>query len=377
MGLLFRLGLLIAALLAGLQGACAPCVLHAPGAAVPEWRQPDGGAAADGYRAMELRPPLRLLWQADLGAAPAGGPLVYGAVVAQASTRPSVHAFERLSGGRLGRCGLEAQLLGGPALAAGALLLPGGGSRPALRALDIRSRVQRWSRPGRYCGVLAATEDTLIAVGEAGTVAALAAADGHDLWRFDSGDRMRVNATALGTAVYIGTSAGRVLRLELASGEVMWERQLDSSVRVRPLARGARVYVGTRSGRIAALNAATGTLEWEQVLGAIPAPALALADTVLVAAAADRRLYGLVARTGAVRWEQATGGVVGSPPVVAGSTAFCASSDGRLYAVRAADGEVLWQIDLDAPVMQPLAVGPGFVAVTTEKGTLYVFGADR
>ena len=319
-------------------------------------------------------PPLQLLWERNIDAPPSGGVLFAGSLALQLTTSPSLHAFDRHSGARLGKQGYD-EMACGPGVLAGELFLLGElGDGAGLRALDRRTLKERWRHPGTYCQPPATRGDTLVVVGEQGVIQALHIVDGRPLWRAELGDRVRIGLALGEDRVFAGTIAGDLVALALADGAEHWRRALGEGLRSRPLFAGEFLYTATAAGRIVAVRSDSGQVVWEQSLGALPTEGLALGAGVLVVGCVDRQLYGLDAATGAVRWRFATEGVVRSSPQVTAQTVYGASSDGHLYALELESGHLLWKYRLDGPVLAPVAVGDGVVGVASEKRTLYVFG---
>jgi outer membrane protein assembly factor BamB len=325
-------------------------------------------------RATGPEPPLQLLWEHNIDAPPLGGVLFAGSLALQLTTSPSLHAFDRQTGARLGKRGYD-EMACGPGVLAGELFLLGElGDKAGLRALDRRTLEERWRHAGTYCQAPAVRGDTLLVVGEQGAIRALHTADGSLLWRAELGDRVRVGPALGVDRVFAGTIKGDLVALALADGAEHWRQALGEGLRSRPLFAGEHLYTATAAGRIVAVRSDSGQIVWEQSLGALPTEGLALGAGVLVVGCVDRHLYGLDAKTGVERWRFPTEGVVRSSPQVTAQTVYGASSDGHLYALELESGRLLWKYRLDGPVLAPVTVGDGVVGVASEKQTLYVFG---
>ena len=366
-----RMGFLWALILAV---GCGPKLFFLAGVGENDWGQTGGRADGRAFRPKGVDPPVQLLWSRSLNAAPMGGALFAGGLLLQPSARPSLYAFDRLSGQRLGKQGFDEAICGAPALAGEVLILAVDGREARLRGIDRRTRKERWNYPGRFCTDLAVVGDTLLAAEEGGTLVALDATDGRELWTAEIGGRLRVGPSAAGGGVYVGNGSGELVAVEAVSGAERWRHSLESGVRVRPVVREDRVFAGTAAGRIAAFDGLSGEKIWAAELGTLPAPGMALGAETLVVGAADRRIYGLDPDSGTERWRFETDGAVRGAPVATGATAYCGSSDGHLYALELASGRLLWKYRLDGPALVSAALGRRSVVITSEKGTIHVFG---
>jgi outer membrane assembly lipoprotein YfgL len=141
--------------------------------------------------------------------------------------------------------------------------------------------------------------------GGAGTVAAIDAETGRDVWRASL-------ATPLATGVGSdGDTAAVVTRdnglVALSDGRERWRVQLPAQVFTAPLVAGKRVFVVTAERTVLAYDGATGARLWVQSRPGEPlvlrqgGVLLAVGDTLVVGLSG--RLTGLNPQNGAVRWE--------------------------------------------------------------------------
>jgi len=320
-------------------------------------------------------PPLSLLWQQKMDAPPLGAALFSGSLALQLSTSATLYAFDRHSGERVGKRGLDGEVCGAPAVVGDLVLIAGLGKDAAMIALDRRTQKERWRHEGTFCLPPAVRNDTVVGAGEDGALHALLAESGEKIWQVELVDeRLRVAPVISGNLLLVGTARGRLYALDMADGEERWQRELDSGVRTTPLVADGRIWVGSATGRIASLELESGRRLWTSELGALPAAGLALTQGILVVGAVDRNVYGLDAESGEEVWRFETEGVVRSSPAATRTTVYCASSDGHLYALMAATGRLLWKFRLEGPVLEPVAIGGDVVVVATEKKMLYAFG---
>jgi len=369
---MLRSGGILGALL--LLVGCGAKVFFLPGESDSEWGQ--AGRLADGraFLGTGPRPPLQLLWEQQLDAPPVGSALFSGGLVLQLTTAPSLYAFDRDRGQRLGKRGFDADVCAPPVLVGRMLVFSTLGRDAALQGFDRQTQKMRWSLAGVFCAPLVARGDTLVAAGEEGIVRALAAGTGEELWQARIGGRVRAAPSAGGRRVYVGAADGTVVALAAGTGEELWRRRLEEGGRTRPAADQDRIFAGTAAGRVVAFDPASGEMLWRTSLDARPGPGLALGPQILAVGTVDRRVYGLDPETGSVRWAFETEGVVRGTPAATRETIFCGSSDGYLYALESASGRLQWKYRLDGPAITDVALGEGMVVIASENRTLYVFG---
>jgi outer membrane protein assembly factor BamB len=160
-------------------------------------------------------------------------------------------------------------------------------------------------------------------------VAALAADDGHLLWRADLGDSeltaaifARVRGRGL---LFLGSSSGSLYALSAKTGDLVWRKTELDCVRSQPafLSAGdhALLLTASKFGTVRGLDATTGQERWQfhtgdRVTGS-PAVLASPVPRVFIGSY-DRRLHALRALDGAPEWYVGTrGGVYSSPALIA------------------------------------------------------------
>lgn len=325
----------------------------------------------------------------DVGAPAGGGLLRAGDGVVAAGAR-------RLAAvGGDGRLRWEAEGCAFAALAGGAVLAAAGGT---LRAHAPRSGRPLWTRalPGMTpVAAVSASRGPLVLV-ERDAVTALDPGSGRTLWRFEPPGASRLQVSAFGGLLVVGTDAallygvdaagrlawrlrapGPVLRppvaaagaclapcgadpgaallaVDPATGARRWEAPLDVSGGVAVVPWAGRVAVaGTEAGDpiVTALERG-GAVAWSAAPPLAGAVAAVAAGPVLVLRDAAGALAAL-GRDGGVRWSRpAPAGARrarGAAPVVVRATALCPAID-AIEAVDARSGDLVGAIPGPAPV---------------------------
>jgi outer membrane assembly lipoprotein YfgL len=197
--------------------------------------------------------------------------------------------------------------------------------------------------------------DTVTVAASDGTVAALDARTGVDLWRAQVGAPITAGVGSDGRIAAVVTSANEVVALE--AGRVLWRQKLPAQAYTAPLVAGGRVFVATADRSVTALDGASGTKLWTQQR---PGDALVLKQSGVLLAVNDTlvlgqsgHLLGLNPANGSVRWDAAIATARGTNDVerlidlVAGVSRVGDSVCARAFqsgvgCVDAARGQVLW-----------------------------------
>ncbi|HEX6705456.1 MAG TPA: outer membrane protein assembly factor BamB [Albitalea sp.] len=147
--------------------------------------------------------------------------------------------------------------------------------------------------------------------GTDGTVLALEADTGRELWRGSVGNKLGAGVGSDGRFAAVVTREGDLVTLE--AGRVLWRKPLAMRVTTTPLVAGERVFVLGGDRSVHAFDALDGTRLWSVQR---PSDPLTLAQGGVIAAFKDTLLAGQGAKlagfdplNGEVRWEV----TVGSP----------------------------------------------------------------
>lgn len=141
--------------------------------------------------------------------------------------------------------------------------------------------------------------------GASGTVAALDAETGRDLWRTSLSEPLATGVGASGDTAAVVTQENGLIAL--VDGQQRWRVQLPAKVFTAPLVAGGRVFVVTADRTVLAFDGSTGTRLWTQSRPGEPlvlsqaGALLAVGDTLVVGLSG--RLAGLNPQNGSVRWE--------------------------------------------------------------------------
>jgi outer membrane assembly lipoprotein YfgL len=138
-----------------------------------------------------------------------------------------------------------------------------------------------------------------------GTVAAIDARTGLDIWRTSIGTGLAAGVGSDGRFAAAVTQGNELVVLD--AGQELWRQKLSALSFTAPLVAGARVFVLSADRAVTAFDAASGRKLWVQSRAGEPlvlrqaGVMLAVGDTLVVGLSG--RLVGMNPSTGASRWE--------------------------------------------------------------------------
>jgi outer membrane assembly lipoprotein YfgL len=152
-----------------------------------------------------------------------------------------------------------------------------------------------------------ARNDAFVVAGGDGSIVALSARDGAQLWRGSAGARLSAGVGSDGRFAAVVTRDNELVVLD--QGTVKWRAQLGSLVATAPLVAGERVFVMGVDRVVQAYDALDGRFLWtlrrpgEALTLSQPGVVAPFKDTLLVGQ--GQRLTGVDPTRGSVRWEVA------------------------------------------------------------------------
>jgi outer membrane protein assembly factor BamB len=298
-----------------------------PATAMSDWTQPGGKAAhRAGHAALSATP--QRVWSASIGAGE--------------GRRSRISAAPVVAGGRVFAMDSD-----GSVTATGT-----GGDRLWQADLD--------GAAGLTGGGLATDGARVYATTGAGTLVALDAGSGAELWRQRFDAPVGAAPAIEDGRVFVVARDGSAWGVEAATGKVAWIGQGTPAIAGKvgagaPAVAGDRVILPFSSGEVRAVARADGTLLWSgEVAGRRLGRAFAtlrdftgdpvIAGDTVYAATSAGRLAALDLGTGVPRWEAKEGAQGPVWPV--GDTLFLVSDENRLVRLDAGTGATVWAVDL-------------------------------
>jgi len=174
----------------------------------------------------------------------------------------------------------------------------------ALMGTQLVWSAQLGAAPGTVVSPLAVGGRVYV-VGASGTVAALDAESGKDVWRLSVGAPLATGVGSDGETAAVITQENELVAI--VAGKESWRVRLSARSFTAPLVAGRRVFVVTADRAVSAFDGQTGARLWTQSRPGEPlvlrqaGVLLAVGDTLV--AGLSGRLTGLNPQNGAVRWE--------------------------------------------------------------------------
>jgi outer membrane protein assembly factor BamB len=260
-------------------------------------------------------------------------------------------------------------------------------------AFSIKTRTgkARWKQQVAHLNASAPTySDNTIYFSnlEPGQVVALAAFDGHQIWKHPLPGRTESSPLVVGNKVIVGCECNTVFALNKKTGKTIWERHVAGAVKASPAYSNGTVYVGDYGGELSALHVNDGSVKWQTGsqgtsfgrTGQFYATAAVAFGRVYVGNT-DGRMYSFDQQTGKLLWSHSTGNYVYAGAVAAQTadtppTIYFGSYDGTFYALDARTGEERWtQPDLGSISGAASLIGDTVYVADLKTTSTYGFNA--
>ena len=220
-----------------------------------------------------------------------------------------------------------------------------------------------------------------------GEVAAISAADGGRLWRFELERPLSGGVGYHDRSLYLGGADGSVLQLSADDGVVEWEAAVSGEVLAAPAVSDDWVIVQTYDGKLLGFQPGADEPAWT-FTSDVPILTLRGTSTPIlvgdnaIAGFGDGKVVAVDVNSGNVSWESRIGVPQGSSEIdrivdidgamtQQGIELFVASYQGRVAALDSRTGRKLWQQNVSS--VTGTHVGFGNVYVADVDGTLSAF----
>ena len=205
------------------------------------------------------------------------------------------------------------RIMRGVALAASIVALAAcGSSKPKPAELPPKAEVlgvrQAWSiqaAPVGFALVANVSGDVVTVAGSNGTVVAIDARNGKEMWRAKVDTPILAGVGSDGTIAAVVTNENELVALQ--NGKVLWKQKLTAETFTPPLVAGRRIFVQTADRTTTAWDGQSGRRLWTQtrtgdnLVLKRPGVMLAVGDTLV--AGVGGRLVGMNPANGSSRWE--------------------------------------------------------------------------
>ena len=207
----------------------------------------------------------------------------------------------------------SARVVRGAAVAVAIVVLAAcGTSKPKPAELPPKAEVlgvrQAWSfqvAPVGYALVANVSGDVVTVAGTNGTVVAIDARNGKEMWRTKIDGAVLAGVGSDGSVAAVITKENELIALQ--NGKVLWKQKLSAETFTPPLVAGRRVFVQTADRTTTAWDGQSGRRLWVQtrtgdnLVLKRPGVMLAVGDTLVTGVGG--RLVGMNPSNGSSRWE--------------------------------------------------------------------------
>ncbi|WJD49311.1 MULTISPECIES: outer membrane protein assembly factor BamB [unclassified Enterobacter] len=215
-------------------------------------------------------------------------------------------------------------------------------------------------------------DNVVYAADRHGTVKAVNAADGKEIWSVSLAQKsgffstspalLSGGVTVAGGHVYIGSEKAQVYALNAADGSTAWQTKVAGEALSRPVVSDGVVLIHTSNGQLQALNEADGAVKWTVNLD-MPALSLrgesapATAYGAAIVGGDNGRVSAVIMDKGQIIWQQrisqATGATeidrlsdVDTTPIVINGVVYALAYNGNLTALDLRSGQIMWKREL-------------------------------
>ena len=224
-----------------------------------------------------------------------------------------------------------------------------------------------------YSNLHPAYADSVVyAADRKGTVKALNADDGKEVWSVNLAEKdgwfsrkpalLSGGLTVAGGHVYVGSEKAQVYALDAGDGSVVWKTTAAGEVLSRPTVSDGLVLVHTSNGQLQALDENSGVVKWTVNLD-MPALSLrgesapAVAFGAAIVGGDNGRVSAVLMQQGQMIWQQrisqATGSTeidrlsdVDTTPVIVNGVVYALAYNGNLTALDLRSCQIMWKREL-------------------------------
>jgi outer membrane protein assembly factor BamB len=164
-----------------------------------------------------------------------------------------------------------------------------------------------------------------------------------------------------GAHVFVAYASGSIVALDAADGHEVWRQKKSVTL---PMAAAGDLLIVSSGDAVEALRADNGGSAWILPRTRTIAPLVATVDWVVATTDAD--VLVVRARTGEVAWRHAAGGITLAPALDNGIL-YTGAVDGRVLALQMTDGAELWERFFD----------DGITAIAARAGRVYLGTGDK
>lgn len=332
----------------------------------------------------EVVPPLTLEWENDItGGIGNGSPLVVDSMVIIGNLRGELYVLNGFTGKRIGWISLGDAIQGSPVVDRNIAFVATSNSRESLLAFDLLEGKPIWKKELGDIEVSPLLANDNIYVGNnAGYFFAVNRQRGELLWKFklpENKKRKGIHSSpaAAGNIVVFGADDGSVYALDASSGKELWSVHTEASILAPPSIHGGNVYIGNLDGTVYALDLDSGKVRWKFNAGTSIYSGPAVTETMVLVGTTGGTLFALQPENGATIWTADLESVINSSAVISGGVAYVGTLRRELFGISLINGAIAWRDTLEGRVKTTPAIGNGRLYVATDNKVVLSFKGTR
>ncbi len=252
-----------------------------------------------------------------------------------------------------------------------------------IRSFDAEGRLE-WSRKtnGPFTAGGMVREGVLYMPGGDGTLYALNARDGTELWQYKAGEELATTPVEASGKILVASQNDTLHAVDAKTGKWVWQYKRDPppGFTIRgmssPVVSNGRVFLGFSDGVVASLDLKDGVAKWERSLsGGFGAfldvdtqPVLDDSGRLYVASYKDG-IFALNAESGDVIWHSVLTGITS---LIAKDDVLFATGDARVTALLTDGGRTVWSLELKGRAGRMPSLVQGLLIVPVDASLVFV-----
>ncbi|MBN2069855.1 MAG: PQQ-binding-like beta-propeller repeat protein [Candidatus Krumholzibacteriota bacterium] len=274
---------------------------------------------------------LRWKYKAEEGVG--SSPFFSGPLCIGADYTGNIFRLDRSTGERLWNYDSQEKIITTPRITGGTVVL--GTMEGNLISLDLAGGKRNWIEKlgsGIWASP-AVSEDCIIAATTDGSLVRLSQA-GRIEWRVKPGGGIYSNPLMAvdKDLVFFGSDDKYVYAYSISNGHLMWRFPGGSKMRGKPETDGVNLYIGSEDGVFYAITY-NGRLAWKADLGGAVRSKPLIMDDMIIVTVYNSKVYAIDIKTGSLLGEYKIESPVYSSPATDGDRIFFGSNQGYLHAV--------------------------------------------
>jgi outer membrane protein assembly factor BamB len=216
----------------------------------------------------------------------------------------------------------------------------------------------------------------LIVSSSEGSVWSLDLATGDPVWVYHSDRRLAASVSFADGTLFQPADQSELIALAADDGHELYRVTLDGPL-VAGVVADDRVYAADMLGHVYALSRNDGTIEWQTSIGGPIWSTPAVSGDQIVVSQTGGELVALDKTSGIIQWRYATGSAVRATPLVIGDLVVAGTLTGKMLVLDRANGALVDSTTVKGAVEEAPVTDGRRVYVATQAGKIICFGESN